>query len=40
MRHKNKVYSVGATCTYDLETDLSDGIVFGNKLYCPKHGIF
>ncbi len=21
-----------------METNLSDGIIFGNKLYCPKHG--
>ena len=31
--------SLGGLCTYDMETPLVDGICFGNKLYCPKHGI-
>jgi nitrite reductase/ring-hydroxylating ferredoxin subunit len=21
-----------------MKTELADGIIFGNKLYCPKHG--
>lgn len=37
-RYKGKVYAMSAYCTYDLEADLSEGICFNNKLYCPKHG--
>lgn len=32
------MYAVGGLCTYDLETPLKDSIIFGDKLYCPKHG--
>ncbi|CAK71282.1 unnamed protein product (macronuclear) [Paramecium tetraurelia] len=38
MRYKGKIYAFGSLCPYDLETDLSVGICFGDKLDCPKHG--
>ena len=28
----------GSLCTYDGETSLKDGVLFGDKLYCPLHG--
>ncbi|CAD8050095.1 unnamed protein product [Paramecium sonneborni] len=37
-RYEGKIYALGSLCPYDLETDLSEGICFGDKLYCPKHG--
>jgi apoptosis-inducing factor 3 len=38
VKYKGKFYSLGGTCTYDGESRLYQGVVFGNKLLSPFNG--
>ena len=38
IKHKGKFYSLGGTCTYDGESRLYQGVVFGDKLLSPYNG--
>ena len=38
IRYKNNLYCLSSTCTYDDNTSLKNGTLFGNKLFCPLHG--
>lgn len=38
VKHQGKFYSLGGTCTYDGESRLYQGVVFGDKLLSPSNG--
>lgn len=38
IKHKRKFYALSSTCSYDLMTDLSQGVVFGDKIMAPRNG--
>ena len=38
IKNKGRFHCLGSTCTYDGKTDLSKGIVFGDKLMSPTNG--
>jgi nitrite reductase/ring-hydroxylating ferredoxin subunit len=37
-KYNQRIYALSGICPYDLGTNLGEGVIFNNKLYCPHHG--